>query len=149
MVYLPSLLGNRTIHTVEILNITLQEQTLSIAVCVPKAGPKSESALEAFQFQVKDQTQAAQWQANVLGHVYKGKDSIAFGLVMAGLSEQHCMIDTERTEHKPSLDVKRSKHFKVLVNPFGGQGHAKKLWEHIAEPLIKAAGCTYDLTCTP
>ncbi|KAF9310851.1 sphinganine kinase lcb4 [Podila horticola] len=116
MVYLPFLLGNRTISTVEILNITLQEQNLKIAVCVPKAGPKSESALEVIQFQVKDMTQAAQWQANVLGHVYK--------------------------------DVKRSKHFKVLVNPFGGQGHAKKLWENIAEPLVKAAGCTYDLTYT-
>ncbi|KAF9384033.1 sphinganine kinase lcb4 [Podila verticillata] len=111
----PSSTGNRTIRTVDILNIILQEQ-LSIAVCVPKAGPKSESALEVFQFQVKDQTQAAQWQANVLNHVYK--------------------------------DVKRSKHFKVLVNPFGGQGHAKKLWEHTAEPLIKAAGCTYDITYT-
>ena len=49
---------------------------------------------------------------------------------------------------KKKIDVKRSKHFKVLVNPFGGQGHAKKLWEHIAEPLVKAAGCTYDITCT-
>lgn len=75
MVHIPSLLGNRTIRTVDILNIILQEQ-LSIAVCVPKAGPKSESALEVFQFQVKDQTQAAQWQANVLNHVYKGKESI-------------------------------------------------------------------------
>lgn len=82
MVYLPFLLGNRTISTVEILNITLQEQNLKIAVCVPKAGPKSESALEVIQFQVKDMTQAAQWQANVLGHVYKGKDSVAFNLVM-------------------------------------------------------------------
>ncbi|KAF8983327.1 sphinganine kinase lcb4 [Entomortierella lignicola] len=45
-------------------------------------------------------------------------------------------------------DIKRSKHFKVLVNPFGGQGHAKRIWEHTAEPLFKAAGCTYDLTYT-
>jgi len=71
----PSLIGNRIIRTVEILNVMLREQHLSIAVCVPKAGPKSESALEVFQFQVKNQTQAAQWQANVLGHVYRGTES--------------------------------------------------------------------------
>lgn len=45
------------------------------------------------------------------------------------------------------IDIKKGRHFKVLVNPFGGQGHAKKLWETIAEPIFKAAGCTYDLTC--
>ncbi|KAF9093752.1 sphinganine kinase lcb4 [Mortierella sp. AM989] len=45
-------------------------------------------------------------------------------------------------------DLKRGRHFKVLVNPFGGQGHAKRIWEHTAEPLFKAAGCTYDLTYT-
>ncbi|KAF9550423.1 sphinganine kinase lcb4 [Mortierella hygrophila] len=45
-------------------------------------------------------------------------------------------------------DIKRGRHFKVLVNPFGGQGHAKKLWETIAEPIFTAAGCTYDLTYT-
>ncbi|KAF9389027.1 sphinganine kinase lcb4, partial [Mortierella sp. AD011] len=45
-------------------------------------------------------------------------------------------------------DLKRGRHFKVLVNPFGGQGHAKRIWEHTAEPLFKAAGCTYDLIYT-
>ncbi|KAF9437759.1 sphinganine kinase lcb4 [Entomortierella beljakovae] len=45
-------------------------------------------------------------------------------------------------------DLKRERHFKVLVNPFGGQGHAKRIWEDTAEPLLKAAGCTYDLTYT-
>ncbi|KAG0330051.1 sphinganine kinase lcb4 [Dissophora globulifera] len=45
-------------------------------------------------------------------------------------------------------DVKRARHYKVLVNPFGGQGHAKRIWENTAEPLFRAAGCTYDLTYT-
>ncbi|KAF9919849.1 sphinganine kinase lcb4 [Linnemannia zychae] len=45
-------------------------------------------------------------------------------------------------------DIKRGRHFKVLVNPFGGQGHAKRIWETTAEPMFKAAGCTYDLTYT-
>ncbi|KAF9914692.1 sphinganine kinase lcb4 [Lobosporangium transversale] len=44
--------------------------------------------------------------------------------------------------------IKKGRHFKILVNPFGGQGHAKRIWEHTAEPLFKAAGCTYDLTYT-
>ncbi|KAG0333537.1 sphinganine kinase lcb4 [Podila humilis] len=112
----PSPSSVQTIRTVEILNISIQDQTLSIAVCAPKSGPKSESLLQVFHFQIKDQAHAAQWQANVLGHVYK--------------------------------DLKRSRHYKVLVNPFGGQGLAKKMWERTAEPIVKAAGCTYDLTYT-
>ncbi|KAF9176555.1 sphinganine kinase lcb4, partial [Haplosporangium sp. Z 11] len=113
----PSSTGLRSIRTVEILNITIERgDTLVIAACTPKNGPKKESELEIFEFQVKDHTQATQWQANVISHVYK--------------------------------DVKRGRHYKVLVNPFGGQGHAKRIWEQTAEPIFKAAGCTFDLTYT-
>ncbi|KAF9949547.1 sphinganine kinase lcb4 [Mortierella alpina] len=113
----PSSSGFRSIKTVEILNITIrQENTLVVATCTPKNGPKNESALEMFEFQVKDLALAQQWQQNVLSHVYK--------------------------------DVKQGRHYKILVNPFGGQGHAKRIWEHTAEPLFKAAGATYDLTYT-
>ncbi|KAG0198934.1 sphinganine kinase lcb4 [Mortierella sp. NVP41] len=109
--------GHRIIKTVEILNITIgHEDTLVINAVTPKHGPKKESVLETLYFQVIDNAIAAQWQSNVLAHVYK--------------------------------DVKRGRNYKVLVNPFGGQGHAKRMWEHTAEPIFKAAGCTYDLTYT-
>ncbi|GJJ73056.1 sphingosine kinase [Entomortierella parvispora] len=45
-------------------------------------------------------------------------------------------------------DVKQGRHYKILVNPFGGQGHAQKIWQNTAEPLFKASGSTYDLTLT-
>ncbi|KAG0271821.1 sphinganine kinase lcb4 [Linnemannia exigua] len=109
--------GRRTIKTVEILNVTIEDgNSLVVAVASPKNGPTKESVLERLLFQVKDMPNAVQWQTNVLAHVYK--------------------------------DIKRGRHFKVLINPFGGQGHAKRLWENTAEPVFKAAGCTYDLTYT-
>ncbi|KAF8936050.1 ATP-NAD kinase-like domain-containing protein [Dissophora ornata] len=109
--------GIRSLKTIEILNITIeQEHTLVISACTSEKGPKHEAGLQVFDFQIKDQALATQWQSNVLDHVYN--------------------------------DLKRSRHFKVLVNPFGGQGHAKRIWEHTAEPLFKAAGCTYDLIYT-
>jgi sphingosine kinase len=37
--------------------------------------------------------------------------------------------------------VKRRKRVKVLVNPFGGQGHAQKLWTREVEPIFAAAKC--------
>ncbi|KAI1302144.1 sphinganine kinase lcb4 [Mortierella claussenii] len=109
--------GSRIIKTVEILNIAVeQERYLIISACTPRHGPKKESVLEVFDFDIKDPALASQWQHNVLSHVYK--------------------------------DVKIGRHFKVLINPFGGQGHAKRMWEQTAEPLFKAAKCTYDLTYT-
>ncbi|KAG0209453.1 sphinganine kinase lcb4 [Mortierella sp. GBA30] len=109
--------GFRSIKTVEILNITIEhEHTLVISACTPKNGPKNESALELFRFQIKDNALAVQWQSNVLDHVYK--------------------------------DLKKRRHYKVLVNPFGGQGHARTIWEYTAEPIFKAAGATYDLAYT-
>ncbi|KAF9945882.1 sphinganine kinase lcb4 [Modicella reniformis] len=64
--------GPRSIKTVEILNITIeQEHTLVISACTSTKGPKSEAGLEVFEFQIKDQALATQWQSNVLGHVYK------------------------------------------------------------------------------
>ncbi|THV77358.1 sphingoid long chain base kinase 4 [Aureobasidium pullulans] len=38
----------------------------------------------------------------------------------------------------------RNKRIKVLVNPFGGQGAARKLYASEVEPLLRAAGCEID-----
>ncbi|KAG0233781.1 sphinganine kinase lcb4 [Actinomortierella wolfii] len=109
--------GAESIKKIEILNITLEHPTsIRIAVCSPKAGPKSESILKNFYFEVNDSQRAAEWAKNVLDHVYKG--------------------------------IKRCRHFKVIVNPFGGTGKAKHRWEHQAAPIFSAAGCTFDLTFT-
>lgn len=42
----------------------------------------------------------------------------------------------------------RNKRIKVLVNPFGGQGTAAKLYAREAEPILKAAKCEVDVQQT-
>ena len=44
--------------------------------------------------------------------------------------------------------VKRRKRVKVLVNPFGGQGYAQKLWTREIEPIFAAAKCEVDVEKT-
>jgi sphingosine kinase len=44
--------------------------------------------------------------------------------------------------------VKRRKRVKVLVNPFGGQGYAQKLWTREVEPIFAAAKCEVDVEKT-
>jgi len=44
--------------------------------------------------------------------------------------------------------VKRRKRVKVLVNPFGGQGYAQKLWTREIEPIFAAAKCDVDMEKT-
>ncbi|KAF9584264.1 sphinganine kinase lcb4 [Lunasporangiospora selenospora] len=70
----PTPTGYRSIKTTEILNVTIERgDTLVVSACSAKHGPKMESVLEKFEFRVKDQALAAQWQTNVLNHVYKGQ----------------------------------------------------------------------------
>ncbi|KAK6405653.1 sphinganine kinase lcb4 [Elasticomyces elasticus] len=45
-------------------------------------------------------------------------------------------------------NVKRRKRMKVLVNPFGGQGHAQKIWAREVEPIFAAAHCGIDMEKT-
>lgn len=35
-----------------------------------------------------------------------------------------------------------------VVNPAGGKGLAKRVWEEAIKPMLDAAGCTYDVACT-
>lgn len=44
--------------------------------------------------------------------------------------------------------AQRSKRLKILVNPFGGQGAAQKLYNREIEPMFKAAGCEIDVEPT-
>ena len=42
----------------------------------------------------------------------------------------------------------RLKRIKVLINPFGGQGSAQKLWQREIEPIFAAAKCDVDVERT-
>lgn len=44
--------------------------------------------------------------------------------------------------------VQRKPRMKVLVNPFGGQGHAMKWWTREIEPIFAAAHCNIDFEKT-
>lgn len=44
--------------------------------------------------------------------------------------------------------TQRRKRIKVLVNPFGGQGQAMRIWTREVEPLFAAAGCEVDMERT-
>lgn len=51
----------------------------------------------------------------------------------------------ERT-YPPS--TRRKLRVKVLVNPFGGQGYAQKMWTREIEPILAAARCALDIERT-
>ena len=44
--------------------------------------------------------------------------------------------------------TKKRKRIKVLINPFGGQGYAQKLWTREVEPLFAAAHCEVEVERT-
>ncbi|EME89720.1 diacylglycerol kinase [Pseudocercospora fijiensis CIRAD86] len=45
-------------------------------------------------------------------------------------------------------NTRRKKRIKVLVNPFGGQGYAQKIWTRDVEPILAAAQCEIDVERT-
>jgi hypothetical protein len=45
------------------------------------------------------------------------------------------------------IDVKQGKRLKVLINPFGGQGKAKLIFERQVKPIFEAAKCFVDVQC--
>ncbi|KAK0955256.1 sphinganine kinase lcb4 [Friedmanniomyces endolithicus] len=45
-------------------------------------------------------------------------------------------------------NTKRRKRMKVLINPFGGQGNAQRLWAREVEPIFAAAHCEVDVERT-
>ncbi|KAG9318886.1 ATP-NAD kinase-like domain-containing protein [Chiua virens] len=45
-------------------------------------------------------------------------------------------------------DGNPSKVLKVLINPYGGPGKARQIFAQQVEPILRAAGCTLDVTLT-
>ncbi|RAO65618.1 uncharacterized protein BHQ10_001630 [Talaromyces amestolkiae] len=44
--------------------------------------------------------------------------------------------------------AQRNKRLRVLINPYGGKGYAKELYNEYAAPMFEAAGCKVDLELT-
>ncbi|EED24154.1 sphingosine kinase (SphK), putative [Talaromyces stipitatus ATCC 10500] len=45
-------------------------------------------------------------------------------------------------------EAQRNKRLRVLINPYGGKGYAKELYNEYAAPMFEAAGCKVDLDMT-
>lgn len=54
----------------------------------------------------------------------------------------------EDVMRKAYKDVRPFKRVKVLINPVGGPGKARQLFESRARPILEAAGCRLDITIT-
>lgn len=45
------------------------------------------------------------------------------------------------------LDVKFGKRLLVLINPFGGQGKAREIFEYHVRPIFESAKCQIEVKC--
>ncbi|KAF2486822.1 ATP-NAD kinase-like domain-containing protein [Neohortaea acidophila] len=79
-----------------------------------------------------------------------GKKSCRVGTVSYGVADKaHAEPWVERLLRKAyPAGTQRRRRFKVLINPFGGQGYALKLWEEEVEAVFAAAGCVVDVERT-
>lgn len=82
-----------------------------------------------------------------------GKKSCSVGYINYTLTDKALHAHTKRwvdalmNRAYPS-NTKRRKRIKVLINPFGGQGNAQKLWTRDVEPIFAAAHCDVDVEKT-
>ncbi|KAK5167941.1 sphinganine kinase lcb4 [Saxophila tyrrhenica] len=82
-----------------------------------------------------------------------GKRSCAVGKVVYTVIEKSARAHAEKwverlLERAYPRGVKRRRRVKVLVNPFGGQGYAAKLWSREVEPIFAAARLQTDVERT-
>ncbi|BGP16323.1 hypothetical protein JCM10213_009174 [Rhodosporidiobolus nylandii] len=58
--------------------------------------------------------------------------------------EEWCAAVEERAYE----GVKRHPHLHIIVNPAGGKGKAKRIWEDTVRPVLEAAGAILTVSCT-
>ena len=82
-----------------------------------------------------------------------GKKSCRVGYINYNVTDKSLQAHAKRwverlMERAYPPDTKRRKRIKVLINPFGGQGYAQKLWTREVEPLFAAAHCEVEVEKT-
>ncbi|KAK3047522.1 sphinganine kinase lcb4 [Extremus antarcticus] len=82
-----------------------------------------------------------------------GKNSCNVGTVSYTVIDKSLRVHAERwverlLERAYPPATKRRRRVKVLVNPFGGQGYAAKLWQRDVEPIFAAAKSKVDVERT-
>ncbi|PYI26644.1 hypothetical protein BP00DRAFT_430175 [Aspergillus indologenus CBS 114.80] len=78
----------------------------------------------------------------------KHKDEVSVAALQYSIREEE--KSAAETWMKKLLDAaygsaQRNKRLKVLINPFGGQGHAAKLYSTYAAPILASARCQIDV----
>ncbi|RIA92869.1 ATP-NAD kinase-like domain-containing protein [Glomus cerebriforme] len=64
------------------------------------------------------------------------------------IDEEAAKLWTRAVNDAVYKDVKKAKHFKVFINPFGGAGKAETSFNQSVKPIFDAAGCTCEITLT-
>ncbi|KAK3725196.1 sphinganine kinase lcb4 [Vermiconidia calcicola] len=82
-----------------------------------------------------------------------GKKSCAVAYVNYNIGDKSLQTHAKRwvdrlLQRSYPPNTKRRKRIKVLINPFGGQGYAQKLWTREVEPLFAAAHCEVEVEKT-
>lgn len=82
-----------------------------------------------------------------------GKKSCVVACINYNVTDKSLHAHAERWVEKlmgrayPSTTT-RKKRIKALINPFGGQGYAQKIWTSAAEPIFAAAHCEVEVERT-
>ncbi|KZT52478.1 hypothetical protein CALCODRAFT_487120 [Calocera cornea HHB12733] len=71
---------------------------------------------------------------HIRGRPREGEEELAEAWMARLMSAAGCVVPGRR--------------LKIIVNPFGGQGKGKHIWEHRARPVFEAAKCSIDVTLT-
>lgn len=82
-----------------------------------------------------------------------GKKSCRVGYISYAVTDkslhQHAKLWVDRLlDRAYPPNMQRRKRAKVLINPFGGQGYAQKLWNREVEPIFAAARMELDVEKT-
>lgn len=82
-----------------------------------------------------------------------GKKACTVGCIVYDVTDKSLHAHTQRWVERLMRraypgSVKRRKRIKVLINPFGGKGHAQKVWVRAVEPLFAAARCEVEIEKT-
>ena len=82
-----------------------------------------------------------------------GKKSCRVGFINYNVTDKTLHAHAKRwveklMERAYPPNTKRRKRIKVLINPFGGQGYAQKLWAREVEPIFAAARCEVEVEKT-
>ncbi|BGP08134.1 sphinganine kinase lcb4 [Rhodotorula toruloides] len=115
---------------------------ITVAALVPREKAKANSPLKLWILKGRVYDSHASI-GNAVGTV--ADEEISAGESVRLKAARWCM----EAEERAYAGIDRSKErLYCVVNPAGGKGLAKKVWEEAVKPMLDAAGCAYDIAYT-